>query len=146
MRIFLDSSVLLSFCQSKKGASALVIDYVRSGKLKGYISKKVVFEVENNNVKDTNEVGKQRFAALLKLGVLKIVEEASQEQIKKAHNAFNNIKDEPIIAAAKQATNLQFILSLDNGFFKDAVRDYVKPLEILKPGEFVNRFREELEK
>lgn len=146
MYIFIDSSVILSFCRSKKGASALILDYCRIGKLKGYISQKVVFEVKNNNRKDEDELGKLRFTAVLKQKFLKIIEDPSQEALEEAHRSFDNEKDAPIIAAAKQIPHLSYILSLDNGFFKPEVISYVKPIEIVKPGEFIQRYRKELKK
>ncbi len=144
MHIFLDSSVLLSFCRSKKGASAFIIDYCIRGKLKCYISKKVVFEVQNNNIKDGNEQETLRFEAILSKNILTIVDDATEEEIKKAHDAFSNFKDEPIIAAAKRATRIQFVISFDKGFFKKGVIEYLKPIEVLKPGDFINKFRKEL--
>lgn len=108
MHIFLDSSVLLAFCQSKKGASALILDYCRKRKLKGYICQKVIEEVQ-------------------------------------AQETTHNSKDSSIFASAKEMLKIQVMLSLDNGFFKDEVKEYLNPIEILKPGEFIQRFRSYLE-
>lgn len=143
MHIFLDSSVLLAFCRSKSGASALVIDYCRHKKLKGYISKKVMLEVQKNNKEDENTVGIQRFGYVLSRRFLVIVEDGMEEELEKANSLFGNLKDAPVIVAAKQTPKIQFILSLDNGFFKPEVKNYVKPIEILRPGEFIKRFESE---
>ena len=61
-----------------------------------------------------------------------------------ANQVFYNPKDAPIIASAKQIPHATFLLSLDNGFFKPKVTEYLKPIEVIKPGDFINRFREEL--
>ena len=63
------------------------------------------------------------------------------EELEKANNFFDNPKDAPVLVSAKLTPNIQFILSLDNGFFKPEIKKYVKPIEILKPGAFVERFR-----
>lgn len=141
MHIFLDSSVLLAFCRSKRGAAALIIDYCIQGKLNAYVSKKVIFEVKNNNLKDNSEVGARRFEEVLRRNILTVIEDASEEELAKAQRALHNPKDEPIIAAAKQTTQITYILSHDNGFFKNEVIAFVKPQIILKPGEFINRFQ-----
>lgn len=145
MHIFLDSSILLAFCRSKSGASALIIDYCRRKKLTGYIAKKVVAEVQKNNMEDENAVGIQRFGYVLNRRFLTIVEDGSGEALKKANSVIDNPKDTPILVSAKQTPNIQIFLSLDNGLFKPAVKSYLKPIEILKPGEFIDRFRSELE-
>lgn len=144
MHIFLDSSVLLAFCRSKSGASALIIDYCRRKKLKGYISKKVVAEVRKNNIEDGNAVGIQRFGYILSRMFLTIVEDGRGEELAKANSFFYNPKDAPVIVSAKQTPHIQYILSLDHGFFKPEIKKYVKPIEILKPKEFLERFRSEL--
>src|SRR5437879_5823207 len=131
MHIFLDSSVILSFCRSKTGASALVLDYCRKGKLKGYISEKVVFEVQKNTHEKMDEKAVERFQYVLNQDFLTIVADGTQEEVEKAIQTFNNPKDAPILASAKQTPNVKFILSLDDGFFKTDVLAYVKPIEIL---------------
>ena len=120
IHVLLDSSVLLAFSGSIKGASAFILKCCEQGKLKGYVSKQVLFECKKNAAEDMGE------------------------ELEKANKAFDNPKDAPIITSAKQIKSIAFILSLDNGFFKPEVQKFVKPVKILKPGEFVNRFREEL--
>lgn len=144
--VFLDSSVLLSFCKSSTGASALIMRFCRQGKLKGYISKKVVAEVQKNNSKDENTIGIQKFGYVLSRRILTVVEDGVGEDLEEANRSFNNPKDASVIVAAKQTPDIRFILSLDNGFFKSDVKSYVKPIEIIKPGKFIEHFREELEK
>lgn len=122
-----------------------MLDWCRQGKLKGYISKKVVYEVHNNNLKDQNTIGEMRFTEVLSHGFLTITDDASQEETKNANEAFHNLKDAPIIASAKQIARVRYILSLDNGFFRPDITAYVRPAEIIKPGVFVQRFRSELE-
>lgn len=141
MHIFLDSSILLAFCRSKNGASALIIGYCRHKKLKGYVSKKVVAEVRKNNLEDENAVGIQRFGYILSRRFLTIVEDGLGKELEKANSLLNNPKDTPILVSAKVTANIQFILSLDSGLFRPEVKSYLQPIGVLKPGEFIKRFR-----
>lgn len=143
--VFLDSSVLLAFSRSTTGASAFIIQCCEQGKLKGYISEKVVSEIQKNTQEDMGEEAIMKCNYVLGQNFLIIVQDPSEEELEKANNAFENPKDTPILAAAKQISHLQYILSLDNGFFKPEVLAYIQPLEVLKPGEFLKRFRSELE-
>ena len=77
-------------------------------------------------------------------GFLTIVPDPTEEELRKANQAFHNPKDAPIVASAKQIPLASFLLSLDNGFFKPEVTEYLKPIEVIKPGDFINRFRERL--
>jgi predicted nucleic acid-binding protein len=143
--IFLDSSVLLSFCRSKSGASALVIEYCKKGKIKGYLSKKVVFEVRKNAQLKMDKSAVERFEYILQQRFLQIEPDAEGEKIENAAKAIHK-KDAPILAAALQITKAKYILSLDADFFEEKVKEFANPVEILKPGEFINRFRSSLEK
>ena len=77
-------------------------------------------------------------------GFLTVVPDPTDDELSKAKQAFHNSKDAPIIASAKQIPQATFLLSLDNGFFKPKVTEYLKPIEVIKPGDFINTFREEL--
>ena len=95
-------------------------------------------------MEDTDTVGTQRFGYILSRRFLTIVEDGVGEELEKANSFFDNPKDAPVLVSAKQIPSIQFILSLDSGFFKPGIKKYVKPIEILKPGEFVERFRSKL--
>jgi predicted nucleic acid-binding protein len=142
--IFLDTSVLVAFSGSFTGGSAYILDCCERGKVKGYVSQKVVFETRKNAAEDMTKEAVKAIEYTFNQGFLTIAPDCSEEELKTANQPFNNPKDAPIIAAAKQIPEVPFLLSLDNGFFKPQVIEYVKPLEVIKPGDFINRFRDEL--
>ncbi len=144
--VFLDASVLLAFSRSTTGGSAFILECCEQRKIKGYISKKVVFESKKNVAEDMGEEAIKALAYVFSQGFLTVVPDCTKEELENAHKAFNNQKDAPIIAAAKHTPHITHIISLDNGFFKPEVIKYVKPKEIVKPGEFIQRFRKQLEK
>jgi predicted nucleic acid-binding protein len=142
--IFLDTSILIAFSGSFTGGSAYILDCCERGKIKGYVSQKVVFETRKNAAKIMGEDAGKVIEYVFNQGFLTIVSDCTEEELGKANKAFHNPKDAPIIASAKQIPLASFLLSLDNGFFKPEVTEYLKPIEVIKPGDFINRFREEL--
>ena len=55
IHVFLDASVLLAFSRSFEGGSGFILKCCEQGKLKGYISKKVVFESKKNAAEDMGD-------------------------------------------------------------------------------------------
>jgi len=143
--IFLDTSILVAFSGSFTGGSAYILDCCERGKVKGYVSQKVVFETKKNAAKIMGEDARRAIEYIFNQGFLTIVTDCSEEELQKANQAFQNPKDAPIIASAKQIPQASLLLSLDNGFFKPEVIEYLNPIEVIKPGDFINRFREELQ-
>ena len=143
--IFLDTSILVAFSGSFTGGSAYILDCCERGKVKGYVSQKVVFETKKNAAKIMGEDAGRAIEYIFNQGFLTIVPDCSEEELQKANQAFQNPKDAPIIASAKQIPQASLLLSLDNGFFKPEVIEYLNPIEVIKPGDFINRFREELQ-
>ena len=143
--IFLDTSILVAFSGSFTGGSAYILDCCERGKVKGYVSQKVVFETKKNAAKIMGEDARRAIEYIFNQGFLTIVTDCSEEELQKANQAFQNPKDAPIIASAKQIPQASLLLSLDNGFFKPEVIEYLNPIEVIKPGDFINKFREELQ-
>jgi hypothetical protein len=107
--------------------------------------KKVVFETRKNAAAIMREDAGKATEYVFNQGFLTVVPDPTEEELRKANQVFHNPKDALIIASAKQIPQATFLLSLDNGFFKPKVTEYLKPTEILKPGDFINRFRDELQ-
>jgi predicted nucleic acid-binding protein len=142
--IFLDTSILIAFSGSFTGGSAYILDCCERGKVKGYVSQKVVFETRKNAAAIMGEATGKAIEYIFNQGFLTIVPDCTEQELKTANQAFHNPKDAPIIASAKQMPEVTFLLSLDNGFFKPHFIAYVKPIAVIKPGDFINRFRDEL--
>jgi hypothetical protein len=138
--------VLLAFARSHQGGSGLIIRWCTEGKIKGYIPTKVLFESRKNAAENMGEDAANALEYVFNQGFLSVIEDGKGGELERAHKAFDNKKDVPIIASAKQVPAIQFVISLDKGFFKSNVQEYLSPIEVLRPGDFINRFREELGK
>lgn len=141
MHVFLDSSVIISFCLSKTGASALILKYCSDKKIKGYISNKVVAEVRKNVLFKFEGKGLNHFEYILQENFLSIVPNPTAEQIDDCVKVINE-KDAVILAAALNNSKISYLLTLDKkDFLKEKVVSFSAPLKITTPGEFVKKFR-----
>ena len=114
--IFLDTSVLVAFSGSFRGGSAYILDCCERGKIKGYVSQKVVFETRKNATENMKKEAVKAVEYIFNQGFLTIAPDCTEEELKTATQAFHNPKDAPIIASAKQIAKVTFLLSLDKDF------------------------------
>lgn len=144
-KVFLDSSVLVAACASKKGASSLILGYCRVGKLQGYISLEVIGEARKNVGLKLNEIGKSRLKYFLRFANLFLVPPPLPEEIVKCEKYINE-KDAPILAAAISSPT-SFLITLGRKhFLNPKVKRFAKPLVIVTPGEFVLKLAKKEEK
>jgi len=135
-KIFIDSSVLVAACASKKGASALILAYCRQKKVKGYFSPEVIGEAKKNVNLKLLPPAKKRLFILLQLTNLSLVPSSSVEGINRCES-FIDKKDAPILAAALKSP-AQFLITLDKKhFFKPRVTENITNLQIITPRDFV---------
>ena len=134
--VFIDTSVLFSACLSKIGASALILGFCRKNKIKGYISRYVLSEVKRNALQKLNQLGKQRLNFYVLQSNLNIVDNPTLEEIKICQEVLNS-KDAPILAAAVKNKVNYLITFNTRDFLLPKVKDFVKPLTILTPRDFV---------
>lgn len=146
IHVLLDSSVLLAFARSWEGGSGFILRCCAEGKIKGYIPQKVLYETRKNAGENMGTEAEHALEYVFSQDFLTVIEDGTGEELEKAHRSFDNKKDAPIIAAAKQAHYIQCVISLDKGFFKPDVQEYLKPVEALSPGEFIQKFHKILEK
>src|SRR5260370_1509739 len=99
IHVFLDSSVLLAFSRSTTGGSAFILEYCEKGKIKGYVSKKVIFESKKNAREDMGEDAVRNIEYVFHQDFLTVVPDSTKEDLEKAYKAFNNLKHTPIIAS-----------------------------------------------
>jgi predicted nucleic acid-binding protein len=137
--IFIDSSVLFTACQSKTGASALILDLCRKKKLKGYISKYVIFETKKNISLKLDQKAKQRFNNYILQAKLIIVEDPTNEEVKSAKKIISE-KDAVILSGAKKS-RVDFLLTFNSrDFFKTQVQKFLKPGRTISPKDFIENF------
>ena len=141
--VFLDSSVVLSFCASKTGASALILRYCREKKLKGHISLKVIAEVRKNTLLKMGDKAFQRFEYILKAGFLIVEPDPLPDAIEQCATVIRR-KDAPVLAVAFNNPKIEYLLTLDKkDFLKPQVKQFVTPLIIVTPGELIQKYYKE---
>lgn len=134
-KVFFDSSILLAAARSKSGGSSNILMRCRRKEIQGYISRFIIYEVKKP-AHLLKQKEKQRLNFLLLQCKLIIANEPSDEEIKIA-SKFIKIKDAPILAAAL-ANKINYLITLDRSdFMKTTVQDYVKPMKILTPKDFI---------
>lgn len=134
--VFIDTSVLFSACLSKIGASALILGFCRKNKIKGFISRYVLSEVKRNATQKLGQLGKQRLNFYILQSNLDIVDNPTPEEIRICQKVLNQ-KDTPILAAAIK-NKVNYLITFDTkDFLLPKVKDFVKPLMILTPRDFV---------
>lgn len=136
---FLDSSIIVAACASKRGASALILGYCRQKKVQGFISLTVIGEARKNVIFKLGKIGKERLVYFLKHANLKLTEEPSLAETVVCETVIHP-KDAPILAAAVK-NKVKFLITLDKKhFMQNQVLHFVKPLIIISPGEFVQKY------
>jgi len=138
--VFIDTSVLFSACLSKSGASAFILGLCRKNKIKGCISQYVLSEIKRNTVQKLNQLEKQRLNFYILQSNLTIVDNPTLEEIAMYEKVLNS-KDAPILAAAMK-NKVDYLATFNiKDFFLPQVKNYVKPLIILKPRDFIMRVK-----
>ena len=133
-RVFFDASVLFcAFC-SKTGGSAKTLRYVKSGKIKGFISQTVIEETEVN-LKESYDRQLEISAIIANSGFVVL------EKIETKYIAFYvgkiHKKDAHIIAGA-MLTQCTHILTLDKKHIdNDIIKKRFPKIIILSPKELI---------
>lgn len=136
MKIFLDSSVLISVMISSTGGSAKVLELCEGGFLNGYISDDVVQEVTRVIDRKLPEL-KRDFLKLIKVTKLSVLKKIPGAIKKQAALWISDPKDVDILAAAKHL-EVDFLLTLDiRHFITDVSVAKKSGLRILTPAEFL---------
>lgn len=136
--VFIDTSVIISACFSKIGASALILGLCRKNKIKGYISRHVMSELKRNAAHKLDQTGKQRLNFYILQSNLNIVNNPTIQEIKSCQKVINQ-KDAPILSAAIK-NNVEYLITFNiKDFLLPNVKNFVKPLIIITPREFIMR-------
>ncbi len=139
IKIFIDSSVIISALISTEGASRQVLMLCEATTLDGIISDKVVEEIKR--------VTKLKFPEMevildeiLNRAKFKIIDKVPAAISKKAQAWISDPNDVPILAAAKFA-EVDVLLTLDiRHFIRDLNVSKKSGLKIMTPGEFLQGF------
>ncbi len=136
LKIFLDSSILITSLLSNKGGSFYILHN---------FSDKIHFQTNEYVIMEVQEVLKKKFPNknmltdfFLLLGVIKmeILSNPKKTEITKLQKYISK-KDIPILASAIKSSD--YLLTLDNEFFNKKIINKARDfnLSILKPKEFI---------
>ena len=140
VKVFLDSSILVAASASKTGGSALILDYCRKEKVKGFVSKDVIGEAKKNINLKLGQKEQIRFVYYLKHANLFLTEDPSVEQIAEAEKVIY-AKDAPILASAVES-KASYLITLDRKhFFTSQVEKFASPMKVVTPKDFILSFR-----
>lgn len=136
MRIFIDSSVIISALLSPEGGSAKIIELCEAGIFDGYISGQVRNEILMVIERKIPEI-KKVFLALLNTDSLSLLETVPAKFISNAEKWISDPNDVHILAAAK-FLDVDCLITLDiRHFIKDTSVAKLSGLKILPPKDFL---------
>lgn len=135
LKVFLDTSVIISGIVSLKGASGAVLDLCEAQILQMIISRQVLTEADRN-FGDKLPDFVQEFRMFIQNVNPVLVPDPTVEEVKNAEKSVNS-KDAPILACAIKE-KVQFLITLDKRFRITGSGIFLK---IISPGDFLKHFR-----
>src|SRR5574340_412222 len=111
MRVFFDASVIIAALLSPTGGSALLLKYVKAGKILGIISQTVVNEILEEDKIEKFKKSREEIEDFIAKSELVVREEITLEEIREYQNRVD-IEDAHLIAGAK-LTECAYLVSLD---------------------------------
>lgn len=139
IKIFLDSSVIISALISAEGASRQVLTLCEAVIAKGIISNKVIEEINRVIEVKLPEI-QADFDELMGRSKFEIIKKIPPDLLRKAEGWISDLNDAPILAAAKLA-DADVLLTLDiRHFIRDPGVSKKSGLKIMTPGEFLQGF------
>ncbi len=133
MKLFLDTSVLLSACNSQTGASSVLFDLAETNDWELIASPWVVTEVTRNLIKFPPSAELQWKELFFKLMLTKDVVSLNQPVV------FSVTKDRPVLISALASADV--LLTLDREDFMALLGNDFYGMAILLPSEFLKRER-----
>ena len=140
MRVYIDASVIIAALLSPSGGSALVLTYVKQGKIIGITSQTVLFEV----LKKTAKIKKSpaKIHAFINLNRLLVRQPLTISEITPYQKFVSDPKDVHVVAGAK-LTKCHYLITLDKRhLLKSDVQKKVLPLQIVSPKEMLEKLVE----
>lgn len=139
-KLFLDTNILVSACQSAKGASFALLDHARTRNLRLYVTDYVFDELKDVLTRNQKTKELQAAQAFIKIPIWKKVT-FTKEELLLALFVCPDPDDAPILAAAKKA-KVDALVSFDRKHLHTkAVAEYIgapvitagDALKILRP-------------
>lgn len=121
---------------SESGASALVVELCRHGRVTGVSSRLVLLEAERNIRSKLKPPSLLRFYQILGALELELAEECTDEEVELQSKTIHP-KDAHVLAAALKAESA-VLLTLDRKhFFTRALANAGLPVRIMTPGDYL---------
>ena len=137
-RVFLDANVYFAGCVSPTGASALILQLARKGRLQIVASRLVLREADRNLRKKGRHGSLKAFQAFLRAVPVQVIPSPGERQLAR-YEAAVHPKDVPVLAAAV-ASRADYFITLDRKhLLTPTARKSASSLPILTPGEFIQR-------
>ena len=138
MKVFFDASVIIAAMLSPTGGSALLLKYIKSGKITGITSQTVINEILEEDKAERLKKSKSEIEDFIVCSALVVREEITLEEIEPYKNRVD-VEDAHLIAGAN-LTKCAYLVSLDK---KHIIREDIKkeflPLKIVSPKELLER-------
>ncbi|MEK7635858.1 MAG: PIN domain-containing protein [Patescibacteria group bacterium] len=143
-RVFLDSSTLIAAILSQSGGSFYILNRFRNDfefQINNYIFDELMAIADKKFSIDKDF--KNKLFLLIGMVPIKILNDSSKSKTDIAAK-FINKNDAPILASALIHSN--YLLTLDNDFLKESAIEFAqkKNLIILKPKDFIEKFRNKI--
>ncbi len=138
IRVFFDSSVIISAIISKTGGSRRLMELTKENKLTGVISQGILEEVISKTIKI--RAGEREIISFVKDNGLLIREKVKETETEEFIGLVTDPKDLHVLAAAK-LTKCQYLVTLDKKHLLQAnTKKQFKPLQIVSPKEFLENY------
>lgn len=131
-RVFFNASVIIAGLRNPQGGSGKIIDWVKKGKITGYISQIIVAEVIKNAA--VTGITIQKIAALLE-NIFAITPAPSMKYFEKYKDIVIDLGDTHVIASTDEA-KCDFLVTLDKKHLL-ILQDKINKIKILSPKNLI---------
>lgn len=135
-KIFFNASVVLSGLYSKRGGSALILNWVKQKKAIGIVSEIIIDEIFRHTSKlnlTKASVGKFLYHHF------QIQKAPPESAVKKYYRAVIDYGDAHVLASAKQSKS-DYLVSLDKKHLL-SLQTKIKSFSIVSPGELIQKIQ-----
>lgn len=141
LKVFLDTSVLITSILNNEGASRIIIDLGKKDLIKLFLTPKVVQEARNNLLKKYN---KDKVLDLYRV-ISNLKKDIHPSPKTHDENKYINLIDDPKdchILASAEKYQVGYLLTFDRRhFFTDKIKNAQLSFKIMLPGDFLKIFR-----
>jgi predicted nucleic acid-binding protein len=142
MRVFFDASVIIAAVLSRTGGSALLLRFIKTGRIVGVTSQTVIEEVVEGNKPTKLNTPKEEIELFIAGSGLVVREAITATEIE-PYRGLVDAADAHLVAGAN-LTNCSHLVSLDKKHvLREDVRKRFLPLKIVSPKELLQELLEQ---